>query len=60
MLGNPDGGIFNFWISGQSFIKENCHNSRTDNDIDTKLGPIAKLDKRNTATPIDVTMKSCR
>ena len=23
---NSDGGIFDFWISGQSLIKENCHN----------------------------------
>ena len=28
---------------------ENCHNSRTSHDIDMKLGPITKLDKRNTA-----------
>ena len=44
---SPDGGIFDFRISGQSFIKENCHNSSTINDIDMKPGPVAKLDKRN-------------
>ena len=44
------GGISDFRISGQSFIKENCHNSRTSNDIDMKLGPVTKLDKTNTAT----------
>ena len=26
---NSDGGISDFRISGQSFINENCHNSRT-------------------------------
>ena len=45
---NSDGSISDFWISGQSLIKENCHNSRTSNDIDTKLGPVTKLDKKNT------------
>ena len=35
----------------QSLIKENCHNSRTsDDDIDMKLGPVTKLDKRNKIT----------
>ena len=47
---NPDGGISNFRISGQSFINKNCHNSRTSHDIDMKLGPIIKRDKRNTST----------
>ena len=44
---NSDGGISDFWISGQSFIKVNCHNSRTSDDIDMELGPVTKLDKRN-------------
>ena len=47
---NSDGGISDFWISGQSLIKENCHNSRTSDDIDMKLGPVTKLDKRNKTT----------
>ena len=47
---NSDGSISDFWISGQSLIKENCHNSRTSNDIDMKLGPVTKLDKRNKIT----------
>ena len=34
---NLDGGISDFQISGQSLIKENSHNSRTSDDIDTKL-----------------------
>ena len=46
---NSDGGISDFQISGQSFTEENCHNSRTSNDIDVKLGPATKLEK-NTAT----------
>ena len=44
---NWDWGISDFRISGQSFIKENWHNSRTRNDIDMKLGPATKLEKRN-------------
>ena len=43
---NSDGGISDFWISGQSLIKENCQNARTSDDIDMKLGPVTKLDKR--------------
>ena len=43
---NSDGGISDFWISGQSLIKENCHNSRTSDDIDMKLRPVTKLDKK--------------
>ena len=34
---NSDGGISDFRIFGQSLIKENRHNSRTDDDIDMKL-----------------------
>ena len=47
---NSDGGISDFRISGQSLIKENYHNSRTSDDIDMKLGPVTKLDKRNKTT----------
>ena len=36
--------------NGQSLIKENCHNSRTNDDTDMKLGPVTKLDKRNKTT----------
>ena len=42
--------ISDFRISGQSLIKVNCHNSRTSDDIDMKLGPVTKLDKRNKIT----------
>ena len=38
-----------FRILGQSLIKANCHNSRT-SDIEMKLGPASKLDKRNKTT----------
>ena len=31
-------------------LKKNCHNCRTSNSVDMKLGPAAKLDKRNTTT----------
>ena len=41
---NLDGGITDLRISGQSLIKEN---SRTSDDIDMKLGPVTKLEKRN-------------
>ena len=44
---NSDGGISNFRVSGQSLIKENRHVSRTSDDIDMKLAPGTKLDKRN-------------
>ena len=47
MRQNSDRGNFDFRISAQSFIKENCHNSRTGDDIDMKLGPITKFGKRN-------------
>ena len=45
ILGKTLGGISDFRISDQSLIKENCHNSRTINDIGMKL--LTKLDKRN-------------
>ena len=44
---NSDGSISNFRISGQSLIKENCHNSRTGYYIDMKLAAVARLDKKN-------------
>ena len=43
---NSDNSIYDFHISGHS-LKENCHNSRTSDAIDMKLGPVTKLDKRN-------------
>ena len=60
---NSDGGISDFRISGQSLIKENCHNSRTSDDIDMKFGPVTKLDKTNKVTPtifeVDIMSENC-
>ena len=39
-------------MSGQSLIKENCHNSRTSGDIGMKLELVTKIDKRNKTMPI--------
>ena len=50
ILSKTQTGISDFRISGQSLIKGNCHNSRTSDDIDMKLGPVTKLDKRNKTT----------
>ena len=47
---NLDRSIFNSRFLDKSFIKESCDSSRTCNDIDLKLGPITRLDKRNTMT----------
>ena len=55
---NSDGGISDFRISGQSFIKENCHNSRTSDDIDMTLGPITELNKKNEVTSKKLTKTS--
>ena len=55
---NSGGGISDFQISGQSLIKENCHNSRTSDDIDMKLGPVTKLDKKSKTTSKNLTLTS--
>ena len=47
---NSDGGISDFRISGQSLIKENCHNSKTSEDINAKLRSVTKLYKKNKTT----------
>ena len=47
---NSGESIFEFQIFGQSLTNKNCDNSRTSNDIDMKLGPVTKCDKRNTTT----------
>ena len=41
-----DKGIFDFRISGQSLIKVNCQNSRTNDSTDEKLGTVTKLENR--------------
>ena len=44
LLQSPDIGrdsdvrISDFWISGQSLMKRNCHNSSTSDDINMELG----------------------
>ena len=57
--------IYNFLVFGQSLINNNCHNSRTSNDIDMKLGPVdmTRHNKRNIETQqhqTNVTGKSCQ
>ena len=55
MLQSPDigqnsyGGVSDFQIFGQSLINENDHNSRASNDLDMKVRPVTKIEKRNTA-----------
>ena len=47
ILGKIQKGVF--LISGylQCHIKENCHNSRIGDDIDMKIWPVTKFDKKN-------------
>ena len=47
---NSAGAISDFRISGESLRNGDFHNSRTSDDIDMKLGPVTKLDKRNRTT----------
>ena len=60
---NLDRGIFDFRVSGQSVIKENCHNSRTSDDIEYDIGSVTKPDKRNKTTSKkidgDVILENC-
>ena len=51
ILYKTQAGVFpNSRFLVKSLIIENCHNSRTSDDIDMKLGPVYKLYKRNKAT----------
>ena len=52
--------ISNFYISLQSLIKQNCHKSRTSDDIDMKLGPVTKVDTSNETTSKRLAVKPCR
>ena len=54
-------GVFytDFRISGQSLIKENCHNSRPSDDIGMKLGPVTKLDKGKKTTSKNFDDEDC-
>ena len=47
---NSNVGVSDFWNSGQSLTNKNCHNSRTNSDIDMKLGPVTILEKKNMVT----------
>ena len=47
---NSDGGISDFWIYSQPFIKENYHKLRTNDGIDMKLELGIKIDKKNNTT----------
>ena len=47
---NTDNCITDFRISGQPFIKVNCHNSGTSDDIEMKLAAVTKIDKTNKTT----------
>ena len=50
-IGQDSGkGVSYFRISGQSLIRENCHNSKISNDIDMKPGPVTRTARKNTAT----------
>ena len=43
-------GISDFEISGQYLLNENYDNSRASDDINMKLRPVTKLDKKNKTT----------
>ena len=43
-------GYFRFLDSWSIHYKKNCHNSRTNDNIEMKLGPVTKPDKKNKAT----------
>ena len=45
-----EGSIYDFQISAQSLMKESCHNFRTSDDINMKLEPETKLNKKNKTT----------
>ena len=53
-------GISDFRISGQSLIKENCHNSRTSDDIYMELGPLTKLEEWNKTMSKKLMITSCQ
>ena len=41
-------------------INRSCRKSTTSDDTDMKLGPVTKIEKRNTATSKELTVTSCR
>ena len=40
-------------------LKDNFHNSRFSDDIEMKIGPITKHDKRNKTTPKKIMSENC-
>ena len=52
ILSKTQTGVFQIsgFLVNQSLIEEKCHNHEISNDIDMKLGPVVKPDKRNKAT----------
>ena len=57
---NLDGDSFDSQISGQSFMKDNFLNSRFIYDIDMKLGPVTKFDKKIRRHQKKLMMMSCQ
>ena len=57
---NSHGGISDFRISGQSLKKENCHDSRTSDDIDIRRGPLTKFYKKKKHHQKNLTITSRR
>ena len=49
-----------FPISGQSLTNKNCHNSKTSNDIDLRLGPATKIERKTRQRQTNFTMTSCQ
>ena len=49
-IGQISDGVFWFLDFWSIPYKNNYQNSRTSNDIDMKLGPVTKINKRNTTT----------
>ena len=43
-----------------TLMKENCHNSRTSDDIDIKLGSVTKIDRRNKKMSKKLMLTSCQ
>ena len=61
MINPNDMCISNFQISGQYFVKRNCHNSRTSDNIDMKLEPVTiNLTRKTKTTTKKLIMMSCQ
>ena len=55
-IGQSSDGVFWFLDFWSILCKNNYQNSRTNNDIDMKLGSVTKINKRNTTTSKNMTM----